>query len=268
MILRTPGEPCGGAERPLRRFRLAAVIGGTLVLLLTALVGGSGAGISNYQGTLYFAGPAVGSSYQLTTTVPAAQGATPVAAAGVLNSGGVPTGTYRYIYVTSSGGALTASATSNQLSVGAPGNTPVTVTNVPVSADVYRASIPSGTSAGKYILIGTNAGPTTTYTDTSTATMGTSLPQADNRVPQSTVGWAAFVPGTSLGSSVANTATPNVPPAIPGSCTGWIVGANGGLTLPAGLWTINAQVRPDSAASGAAVLTAAVWKVDGSGNTI
>ena len=269
MILRTSGEPCGGAERPLRRFRLAAVLGAAVVLLLTALAGGSGAGISNYQGTLYFAGApsSITGSYQLTTAVPVAQGLQPVATAGIPNSGGVPTGAYKYVYVTTSGVTRTASAASApQVSVT---NAPVTVANVPIGADVYRAKIPGSTATAQYILVGNNGGPTTTYTDVSTATTGTLLPQADNRVALNTTGWAPFVPTISLGSSVSNTSVSMVTPPIPPTCTSWTVDAPGGVTLPAGLWKYAVQLRSD-AAGGAplAVLTVAMWKVDTSGNAI
>ena len=97
------------------------------------------------------------------------------------------------------------------------------------------------------------------------------LPQADTRVAAATTGWAAFLPGTSLGSSLANTVAPAFSaamPSIPSSCTGWTVDSSAGFTFPAGMWTFNRQLRPDAAASGAAVLTVAMWKVDTSGNTI
>src|SRR5438552_639040 len=156
MTLRTSGDL--GSLSGLRHggLRLSVLVACVLVLLVTMLAGASGAGVSAYQGTLYFAGPAssLPNSFQMTTAVPAAQGAAPVAAAGVAGSGGLATAAYRYIYVTSSGGALTASAASNQLSIGAPGNTPVLVSNVPVGADLYRATIPSGTSTGRYTLVG------------------------------------------------------------------------------------------------------------------
>src|SRR5205807_3729044 len=51
-------------------------------------------------------------------------------------------------------------------------------------------------------------------------------------------------------------------------CTGWTVDSSAGFTFPAGTWTFNRQLRPDSAASGTALLTVAMWKVDTSGNTI
>jgi hypothetical protein len=270
MTLRTFGDLRSASGLRHRLFRLPAFLAGVTVVL-TMLAGSSGAGISAYQGTLYFAGPgsSVSGNWQLTTAAPAAQGATPAALAGVLGSGGLAVGSYRWIYVTSSGGALTASATSNQVTLSAlQGNTPINVANVPVGADLYRATIPSSTSTGKYTLVGTNAGPSTTYTDTNTSTAGAALPQADTRVQASTTGWAAFIPGTSLGSSVQNSGVVSVAPAVPISCTGWTVDSSAGFTFPAGTWTFNAQVRPDAAPTGSAVLTAAMWKIDTSGNTI
>jgi hypothetical protein len=267
MILRTTGDLPNTSGLRHRRFTLPAALAGAVALLLTIFAAGSGAGVSDYQGTLYFAGPAssVSGSWQITTAAPAGQGPAPVASAGAPNSGGVPTGAYKYVYVTTSGVARTASVASNQVSVT---NAPVTVTNVPVGAEVYRARIPSSTNTSTYILLGTAA--TTPYVDTSTATSGTLLPQADNRVAvvPATTGWAPFVPGVSLMSSVSNTAVSGTVPSIPASCTGWIVDAAGGMTFPAGLWTIGAQARPDANGNGAAVLTAAVWKVNDSGTTV
>jgi hypothetical protein len=267
MILRTPGDhPAARLARP-SSLRLLGSCLGLAVLILGLFAGSSGAGVTNYQGTLYFAGAAssISGSFQLTTAVPAAQGVTPVAAAGVPNSGGVPSGAYKYVYVTSSGAARTGSVASNQVSVT---NAPVTVANVPVGAEVYRAKIPASTNTASYILLGTNPGPTTTYTDTSTAMSGSPLPQADNRVALSTTGWAPFTPGTSLATSLANTAVSGSAPSIPSSCTGWLVDASGAVSFAAGLWTFNAQVRPDANGNGAAVLTVAMWKVDDSGNTV
>ncbi len=84
----------------------------------------------------------------------------------------------------------------------------------------------------------------------------------------STTGWMPFIPGSSFSSSGGVSTVSSVTPPIPSSCTGWTVDASAGFTLPAGTWTFNAQVRPDSAPSGAASLTAAMWKIDASGNTI
>lgn len=266
MTLRTIGDFWNGPGLRHRRFSLPAVLAGTLMLL--TLAGASGAGISAYQGTLYFDGPAssISGSYQLSTAVPAAAGVTPAAAQGVVGSGGLNAGSYRWIYVTSSGGALTASATSNQPNVSA--NTPVNVSNVPVGADVYRARVVAG-NTGKYTYVGTNPGPTTTYVDSNPANTGAALPQSDTRVPLSTTGYIAFVPGTSAGGG-DSTMTAASPPSIPSTCTGWTVDSSAGFTYPAGMWTINAQVRPDNAGAGggAAALSAAVWKVDTGGNTI
>src|SRR4051794_21502672 len=183
MTLRTSGERSAISGLRHRRFSLPAVLAGA-VALLTMLAGASGASISSYQGTLYFDGPAstVLGSYQLSTTAPPAQGVTPSAAQGAAGSGGLVTGAYRWVYVTRSGGALTASPTSVQMSVTGAGNTPVNVSNVPVGADVYRARILSG-NTGRYTYVGTNAGPGTTYVDTNTSTAGQILPQADTRVP-------------------------------------------------------------------------------------
>src|SRR5918992_2757521 len=197
MILRKSFLSSGPRQR---RLRLPAVLGAAVAVLL-ALAGGSGAGVSDYQGTLYFAGPASSlGGYGIVTSAPGAQGAAPVAVAGVANSGGVPTGAYKYVYVTTSGVARTASVASNQVSVT---NAPVTVTNVPVGAEVYRARIMSGTNTATYILLGTAS--VTPYVDTSSATTGTLLPQADNRVALSATGWAAFVPGVSLAHSFSST---------------------------------------------------------------
>lgn len=268
MTLRNSGDFSSPSGLRHRLFRLPAVLAGTAVLLLALFAGGSGAGVASYQGTLYFAGPAssvVSGSYQLTTTVPAAQGLAPVATAGVANSGGVPTGAYKYVYVTTSGVARTASVASNQVSVT---NAPVTVTNVPVGADVYRAKVPASTNTFNYILLGTNPGPLTTYTDTSTATSGTLLPQADNRVAQGATGWAAFNPGVSLANQFSFTSLSGTTPSIPSTCAGWMVDAAGGISFPAGLWTFDTQVRPDANGNGAAALTVAMWKVDDGGNTV
>src|SRR4029079_5960865 len=255
MILRTSGAFPNSQGRRLSRFRLPFVLGAAAVVLLPLFAAGSWAAVSAYQGTLYFAGPtsSVSGNWQLITAAPGAQGAAPTASAGVANSGGVPTGSYRYIYVTNSGGARTASVATATVNVT---NAPVTVTNVPVGAEVYRAKL-TPTPAVQYFLVGTNAGPTTTYTDASTATSGTVLPQADNRVNLALTGWAALVPGTTLALTTSNTAVSASLPSIPSSCNCWMVDAAGGMSFPAGRWTIDAQARPDANGNGAAVLTAA-----------
>src|SRR4029079_19299235 len=111
------------------------------------------------------------------------------------------------------------------------------------------------TPAVQYFLVGTNAGPTTSYTDASTATSGTVLPQADNRVNLALTGWAAFGPGTTLALTTSNTAVSASLPSIPSSCTGWMVDAAGGMSFPAGQWPIDAPRRPDADGTAARVVT-------------
>src|SRR5919206_3398364 len=91
-----------------RHFSVLAVLAGAMAVL-TMLAGASSAGLSAYQGTLYFDGPASslgGTTYQLTNTAPPAQGAAPTAVQGVTGSGGLATGTYKYVYVVTSGGVM------------------------------------------------------------------------------------------------------------------------------------------------------------------
>ncbi|MFL6039566.1 MAG: Ig-like domain-containing protein [Gaiellaceae bacterium] len=266
MNLRTFGDLDSTPRLRHGRLRLLAVLAGAVVLL-TLLAGGSGAGIAAYQGTLYFAGPAssISGSFQLTAAAPGAQGTTPVASQGAIGSGGLAAGSYRWIYVTSSGGAQTASLTSNQLTVSGAGNTPVNVANVPAGADVYRARIMAGNS-GTYTYVGTNPGPGTTYVDTNTSTAGAVLPQADTRVPLATAGWMEFLPGTNPGTG--DSSVSGSTPSIPSTCTGWTVDSSAGFTFPAGTWTFQRRLRPDAVGTGTAVLSVAMWKVDTSGNTI
>ncbi len=196
--------------------------------------GSSGAGVAQYTGTLYLDGSGSRRSRQAASRsrppFPALKAPLPPPSQGRRTAAAFRPAPYKYIYVTTSGAARTASVASNQVSVT---NAPVTVTNVPVGADVYRSKIPSGTNTGTYILLGSNPGPTAAYTDTSTATTGTLLPEADNRVAMSATGWAPFAPGVSLASStVAN--TPTTVPSIGSSCAGWIVDAPGGRQLRGG----------------------------------
>jgi Bacterial Ig-like domain len=268
MTLRTSGDRCGTSGLRHRRFSLPAVLAGA-VLLLTMLAGASGAGISAYQGTLYFDGAGSslgGNNYQLTNTAPPAQGAAPAAIQGVTGTGGLATGTYKYVYVVSSGGVSTASQASASAGISSPGNTPMSVSGVPVGADVYRATIPNTTSTGKYIFVGTNAGPTTTYTDANASPSGAVLPQADTRVALGATGYMPFVSGTSFATSSATSAA-TASASIPATCNGWSVDSSAGFTFPAGTWTINAQIHADTG-TGAAAMAAAIWKVDSSGNTI
>src|SRR3954452_923224 len=106
MTLRTSGDRSGTSGLRPSCFRLPALVA-VAVALLTMLVGASGAGISSYQGSLYFDGPgsAITGSYHLTNSAPAGVGATPVAGQGVVATGGLNAGNYRWIFVTSSGGA-------------------------------------------------------------------------------------------------------------------------------------------------------------------
>src|SRR4051794_9822111 len=103
MNLRTPGDhPAGRHPRP-SGLRLLGPCLLLAVLLLALFAGSSGAGVAQYTGTLYLDGgtSTVGSgNFQISTAAPGAQGATPVATAGPANSGGVPTGSYKYAYVT------------------------------------------------------------------------------------------------------------------------------------------------------------------------
>src|SRR3954453_23796402 len=110
MTLRTSGDRRGTSGLRHRRFRLPAVLAGA-VALLTMLAGASGAGISSYQGTLYFDGPAsaITGSYQLTNSAPAAVGVTPVAAQGAVGTGGLNPGNYPWIFSPPSGGAAAPS---------------------------------------------------------------------------------------------------------------------------------------------------------------
>ena len=130
MVLRIIGDIPSAPGQRHRRFKLPAVLAGTVLVLLGLLAGGSGAGISNYQGTLYLSGgtSAIGGSFQLLTAAgPGGAGTAPAAAAGVAGSGGI-TGTYSYIYVRTGGsGARSASASSPPLAVN---NAPMTVTPI------------------------------------------------------------------------------------------------------------------------------------------
>src|SRR2546421_13116155 len=128
MTLRTSGDPGSPSGLRHRRFRLAAVLIGA-ALLLTVLAGGSGAGISAYQGTMYLDGAAgsVSGNFVFTTSAGPAQGTAPAAMAGAAGSGGI-TGTYTYVYVTSRRGAVTAGLAARHA---APNNAPVPPADLP-----------------------------------------------------------------------------------------------------------------------------------------
>jgi hypothetical protein len=264
MILRTPGDLSNPSTLRLRRLRLPAVLAVAVVFMLTALAGGSGAGVSNYQGTLYLDGSAaaVGGSFLLTPTAGPAQGVAPVASAGLAGSGGI-TGTYTYIYVTSSGGTMTASPASGQA---IPNNAPVSLTNVPLGADVYRQRVVSSAPQNNYILVSPPGGAASVpYVDSNTSTMGAPLPQADNRPAIGATGWTEFSPGVGLAvSTSASTMSPSAP-ATPAVCKGWMVDAPGGMSFPAGTWTFQARVKSGSNPNGMAVLTAALYQVNDAG---
>jgi hypothetical protein len=90
------------------------------VLLLTTFAGGSGAGLSDYQNTLYFDGPTSGvsgSSWQITTTGGPGVPTTPTTAAGLAGSGTLAAASYQYVYVRASGNGHTAIAVSTPAAV-------------------------------------------------------------------------------------------------------------------------------------------------------
>jgi hypothetical protein len=272
MILRTSGDPSSAAGRPLRRFRLPAVLAGAIVFLLSVLAGGSGAGVSSYQGTLYFDGPPAsvggGNSFQILTAAGPAVPGTPTAAAGIAGSGSLAMASYQYIQVTSSGAAHTASAASNAPNVPALGS--VTVSNLQIGADLYRARVSAGVVLGNYLLASPPGGVTAvSYLDTGSIN-GAALPQADTRHPTGAtgVGWSDFVPGTGLATTAANSTVTGSAPALPTTCKGWVVDGAGGMSFPAGAWTFARRVKPGAINNGTAVLTVAMWKVDDSGATV
>lgn len=267
MVLRTPGDIPRATERPLRLFRLLAIVGASVVVLLTTLAGGSGAGISSYQGTLYLSGApsSIAGSFQLLTTAgPGGAGTAPTASAGPAGSGGI-TGTYSYVYVRSGGsGARSASAASAPLAVN---NAPMTVNNVPVGSALYRQK----SSSGSYVLIdaSTTASP---YVDANPdPAAGTPvLANAENRLAAGSGNvYVDFSPGVAPSSTIANTPPMSAAaPAIPGTCKGWTVDAPAGFSFPSGPWAFTVAVRSNGSASGAAYLLAGMWKVDTAGAPI
>jgi hypothetical protein len=264
MLLRTFGDIPRITEQPLRRFRLLAVLAGALFVLLTALAGGSGAGISNYQGTLYLSGgsSAIGGSFQLLTTPgPGGAAMAPAAAAGVAGSGGI-TGTYSYIYVRTGGsGARSASASSPPLAVN---NAPMTVNNVPVGSVLYRQKSSSGT----YVLIDPSTA-VTPYVDTNPdPPAGTPvLGNAENRLAALAGNtYVDFSPGVAPASTAGNVPpASSATPSIPGTCKGWTVDAPAGFSFPAGPWAYTVAVKSNGSGSGSAYLVAGMWKVDAAG---
>lgn len=278
MVLRTSGDIPSATERPLRRFRLPAVLAGVAVLLLTTFAGGSGAGVTDYQGTLYLAGPpsAVSGNYQLLTTAPPATPASPAQdpVASLWGVGTIASGIYQYVYVISNGNARTESAVSNQLTVVA--NSAISVANVPVGALVYRQKVSAGVPVplNTFALVSPSGGTTATpFIDTGAISSSENLPQADSRVAVGvlggacgamTCGYVPFSPG--VGYALSTSVGPvTAAPAIPATCKGWTVDTGGGMSFGAGAWTFQARVRANAGANGTAVLTVGMWKVNDAG---
>jgi hypothetical protein len=263
MTLRTSGDLPNPSGQWLSRLRLPAVLAGAAALLVLAFAGGSGAVISDYQGTLYLSGPSSGVSGSfrlLTVQGPGGAGTAPTTSAGPANSGGI-TGTYSYIYVLTGGsGARSASGASSPRTVT---NAPMTVNNVPVGAALYRQKGSSGT----YVLIDSST-VVSPYIDTNPdPPAGTAvLANADNRVAAFNTGYIDFSPGVAPTSTVANL-PPTIGPSavIPATCKGWTVDGSGDVTFPAGGWAFTVAVKSNGSASGQAFLVVGVWKVDGSG---
>jgi hypothetical protein len=270
-ILDVLTHPCGFR---LRLWRLPLAVAGAVALLLSSFAGGSGAGISNYQGTLYLDGAASSvsaSSWQITTTAGPGAPTTPTTVAGAAGSGTLPAASYQYVYVMASGAGHSASAVSSPaVAVPANGSVSVSVSPVQLGGDLYRARTTSGVVVGNYVLASPPGGvPSVPYVDTG-AINGAALPQADTRHPIGApgVGWSEFVPGTGLGSTGANSFVSSTLPTLPATCKGWVVDGSGGMSFPAGNWTFQMRVKPGAINNGTALLTAGMWKVDGSGTTV
>jgi len=273
MTLRTFGDIPGATERPLRLFRLLAVLPGAVVLLLTALAGSTGAGVANYQSTLYLDGAASsisGSSWQITSSAGPGTPTTPITVA-VPGGGTLAAASYQYIYVRSSGNGRTASSVSTPpVAVAANGAVNVSVSPAELGGDLYRARAASGVVLGNYVLASPPGGVATVpYTDTG-AISGAALPQADNRIlPNNTTGWTEFAPGVGLAGTLS-TSSVTGSPVLPGGCKGWVVDGSGGMSFPGTAWTFQVRVKAGStlAGNGLAVLSAGMWKVNDSGSTV
>jgi hypothetical protein len=269
MTLRTFGDLRGTSGLWHRRFSLPAVVAGAAILV-TLFAGASGAGVTNYQGTLYLDGPestiASANSFQLLTSAGPAAPATPIVTAGSAGSGTLAAGNYLYVAVAVSGSARTAGTTAQVSSV--PANGSVNVSNVAVGSLVYRLAL-GATTATSYTLVTPTSGAASTSFVDSGVTSTNVLPQSENRVALGSTGYADFTPGTvySTGSSAAPVAAASI--TAPTTCAGWVVDGDGEVTLPAGTWTF--QVRIRSAAAGAANasaiahLVAAMYVVNASG---
>ncbi len=273
MTLRKSGDFSSPSGLRHRLFRLPAVLAGALTILLSTFAGGSGAGVSEYQGTLYFGGPASsvsGSSWQITTTAGPGAPTTPTAVAGAGGTGSLAAASYQYVYVRASGTGRSASAASTAVSVPANGSASVFVSPLELGGDLYRARTSSGVVLGNYVLASPSGGVTTVpYVDTG-AINGAALPQADTRHPigASGLGWSEFAPGTGLSGTTTNSSISGSSPSIPATCKGWVVDGTGGISFAAGNWTFQVRVKPGAINNGTAVLSAGMWKVDNSGNTI
>ncbi len=262
MKLRTPGDHRVRRHPRLNSLRLLAPCALLSVLLLASFAGSSGAGVAQYTGTLYLdAGTSsiASGSYQISTSAGPAQAAAPTVAAGAPASGG-PTGSFIYVYVTTASGVSTTSPLSATVS---PSNATVTVSGFPAGSDLYRQKTSAGAPNGQMYLVA--SGVSSPYVDTSSASTGTPLPQSDNRPNTGATGWVDFAPGGSLALNTSISPISASSP-TPTSCKGWIVDGYGGVTLPAGNWTVQQRVRSGALANGVAVLSAGLYVADASGS--
>jgi hypothetical protein len=278
MILRKIGVLVSLSGLRLRRFRLPSVLAGAAIILMTLFAGASGAGVSNYQGTLYLDGApsAVAGSFQLLAAAGPATPGTPVAVAGLSGSGSIPGGsgiTYQYIYVVSSGGARTASAAAVTGAMPANGSATITAVDL-VGSDLYRQRIVSGLPVNNYFLVKANV-PTSPYVDTVAdpvpLSSAAALPQADARVQTAAscatvnaCGYVEFAPGVGYTSSIPVGPVTSTP-SIPSTCKGWTVDATGGVSFSAGTWSFQVRVKANTGANGTAFLTVGMWKVNDAG---
>ena len=270
MTLRTSGDPLSASGLRHRRLRLPAVLAAAVAVVLTLLVGGSGAGVASYQGTLYLDGPASGiatpNSFQLLTSSGPGAPANPTLAAGVAGSGTLAAGNYLYIAVAVNRSARTGGTAVQVSSV--PANGSVTVSNVAVGSLVYRLFLGT-TTATSYTLVTPAGGATSTSFVDAGGSSSLVLPQSENRAPTGATGYADFTPGVvySSASAAAGSLVPST--STPGVCGGWTVDGDGEVTLPAGTWTFQARIKSGAAggsnASAVARLTVAMYVVNASG---
>jgi hypothetical protein len=222
-----------------------------------------------YAGTMYLDGGASSiatGSYQILSTAGPGQGAAPTVPSSASAPSGVPAGSYIYEYVVTTNGAATTSPPSSTVATTAANGT-VTVSGVPLGADLYRQKVNSGAPNGQWVLVASNVS-TSPYVDTSTATSGTALPHSDNRAAGGATGWQAFTPGATLATNASTTPAISGTAPSPGTCSGWIIDGAGGVTIPAGSWSVTARVMSGATGNGAAVLSAAVYVTDASGSIV